>query len=321
MKNNHKREFKGNNLLLCVDNYTAVDIVATGRDPNCDDIIEIALVKIRDGQKIDSYYSLINPGYPIPDFIIELKGISNDMLLSAPSIENIIHDIQLFLGDDIIVCQNAPYVINFLYDQFTDYNTEPLKNDFIDTCRLSRWLYKELPDHRLETIVSSLGLESENPGRAFSDAIDTSRCYECMKNYIKENEIDLYSLTKRKRSKNKKHRLTINDINLENVIVDTDNPFYGKYFVFTGALETFRREDAERLVAENGGYFGDSVTKKTNFLVLGDYENIKTVKGGKTRKLLKAEELILSGQDLQIISEVFFLDLLKELKGDEQDEQ
>ena len=68
-----------------------------------------------------------------------------------------------------------------------------------------------------------------------------------------------------------------------------------------------------QFVVNLGGFCGDNVTKKTNYLVLGNLEFSSNIKNGKSNKLKKAEKLILSGQDLKIISENIFLDLLNEV--------
>lgn len=73
-----------------------------------------------------------------------------------------------------------------------------------------------------------------------------------------------------------------------------------------------QRKEAMQIVADLGGIPGDSVTKKTNYLVLGDNDYCKTIKDGKNSKQKKAEKLILEGADLQIISEQVFYDMILE---------
>ncbi len=72
------------------------------------------------------------------------------------------------------------------------------------------------------------------------------------------------------------------------------------------------RKDAAQLVANLGGILGDGVTKKTNFLVLGNFDYCSTIKEGKSSKHKRAEQLILKGQDLQIIPESVFLSMVAE---------
>ena len=85
-----------------------------------------------------------------------------------------------------------------------------------------------------------------------------------------------------------------------------------KVCVFTGTLERMQRKDAMQLVVNLGGSCGDSVTAKTNFLILGNNDYCTTIKDGKSTKQKKAEALILKGNDLQIISETTFYDMISE---------
>ena len=92
----------------------------------------------------------------------------------------------------------------------------------------------------------------------------------------------------------------------------TDSPLYGRVVVFTGALEKMTRKEAMQLVADLGGINADSVTKKTNFLVLGNNDLCSSIKDGKSSKHKKAEKYILGGADLSIIPENVFYDMLDE---------
>ena len=90
------------------------------------------------------------------------------------------------------------------------------------------------------------------------------------------------------------------------------SPIDGKVCVFTGALEKMLRKDAMQLIANLGGINGDSVTSKTNFLILGNNDYCASIKDGKSSKHKKAEQLILKGQDIQIIPETVFYDMVNE---------
>ena len=72
------------------------------------------------------------------------------------------------------------------------------------------------------------------------------------------------------------------------------------------------RKDAMQIVVNMGGFCFDTVTKKTNFLVLGNNDYCSTVKDGKSSKHKKAEQLMLKGQDIQIITENVFYDMINE---------
>ena len=93
---------------------------------------------------------------------------------------------------------------------------------------------------------------------------------------------------------------------------DPDSPLFNRFCVFTGKLERFTRKEAMQIVADLGGFNEDGVTKKTNYLILGNNDYCTTIKEGKSSKHKKAEKLKLSGQDIEIIPESVFYDMLAE---------
>lgn len=97
-------------------------------------------------------------------------------------------------------------------------------------------------------------------------------------------------------------------------------PFAGKAVMFTGALESMKREDAQKMVVEAGGKAASSVAKTLDYLVIGDKDLENYNNGWRSSKLKKAEQLINDGAALQIISESQFLGLLAAPGASEDDE-
>ena len=75
-------------------------------------------------------------------------------------------------------------------------------------------------------------------------------------------------------------------------------------------LENLTRKDAFQVVVDHGGFNDDTVTKKTNYLVLGNLDYCNSIKDGKSLKQKKAEAYMLKGQEISVISENVFLDML-----------
>ncbi len=98
----------------------------------------------------------------------------------------------------------------------------------------------------------------------------------------------------------------------EGAVFDESHPLFGKVCVFTGTLDKIPRKDAMQAVLNLGGQIGNSVTKKTNFLILGCNDFCSSIKDGKSNKHKKAEELKLEGYDIEIIDEKVFYSLLEE---------
>jgi DNA polymerase-3 subunit epsilon len=88
------------------------------------------------------------------------------------------------------------------------------------------------------------------------------------------------------------------------------HPLYGQNIVFTGVLERMLRKEAAQLAANLGALCQNGVNKSTNILVLGNNDYNPLIKGGMSSKQKKAQEYILKGQDLIIISENVFYDMV-----------
>lgn len=303
------RPNKGKNLIEFPDSYVLLDTETTGLDPEYDRIIEFAAIKVRNNEIVDKFQTLIKPPYKIDSFITELTGITNEMLESAPALEEIFSKIEEFIKDEIIIAHNANFDINFLYESSLRLDKNGITNNFVDTMRLSRRIFPEEKHHRLCDLIERFSIGSNVEHRALSDVLQTNACYQYLKNYILENNIDIVSLYPKKKHYFKATELC-SEIEIENI--NQDSSIYGKGFVFTGVLNKMTRKDAMHIVLNMGGFCFDSVTKKTNFLVLGNNDYCSTIKDGKSSKHKKAEQLILKGQDIQIISENIFYDMINE---------
>lgn len=293
------RDQKGKSLLTRTKDFTAIDIETTGLSPEYDCIIELAAIRYRNGQPSGQFQQLVNPEFKIDEFITELTGITNEMLSGAPKIDVVLPDFLSFIADDIIVGHNVNFDVNFLYDNCQYEKLPPFKNDFVDTMRIARRLHKDWPNHRLDTMIDKLSIGSRDLHRALNDTSLTAESYLVM---IEDPSWDF--------SMKDATAFRAKDIVAKEGMVREDSPLYGKVCVFTGALESFTRKEAMQIVADIGGICGDSVTKKTNILVLGNNDYCKAIKDGKSSKQKKAEQLILSGADLQIVPETVFLEMI-----------
>ena len=395
-----KREFKGESLQYFPDSYIIIDTETTGLDPKRDAIIEIAALKVVNGTIIDTYSSLINPEHPVNFFVTELTGITNKELSEAPLASEVLPSFYDFIEDFILVGHNVNFDINFLYDHILSLMGKYVSNDYVDTLYISRRYYKNVPNHKLETLSKFLEIEQNTFHRALSDCMTTFSLYnileEASKHPLKHEEqlldtlnigennpfyekrilihgtpqiytdffiksvirkchaklrysyqhYDLVILSKFT-YKNyidgmytktfgdgsieviseedfytalsipvptvtvSKKNLSIKDIVPENTDFDETHPLYNKLCVFTGTLERMSRKTAMQLVVNLGGSIGSSVTKKTNYLILGNNDYCFSIKDGKSAKQKKAESLKLSGQDIEIISEDVFYDMIE----------
>lgn len=322
---------KGNSLLDFPQNYTVIDIETTGLDPNFDSIIEIAAIKVVNNSIESTFSSLVKPPvieydeeyddcnflsdddghkyYYVDDYISKLTHITNEMLDTAPEAKDVLNDFVNFISDDILVGHNVNFDINFLYDNLLNYWDYKLTNDFIDTLRLCRRLHKELPHHRLSDMVEFYKIDTSSAAhRALSDCETTNKLFERLHDSMLEQfeSLDNFKLS----FKRKRKTIDVNSITTSNENFNTLHPLYQKVCCFTGKLEKLQRKDAMQLVVDLGGIVANSITKKTNYLILGNNDYCPTIKDGKSSKQKKAEKLKLSGQDIDIISENTFYEML-----------
>lgn len=309
-RNSYYRKGKGNSLLQFANDFTVVDLETTGLDPTYDSIIEIGAVKVRDNKIVSTFNSLVKPNYEIDEYITELTGITNEMLEKAPNIDTVLPNFLKYVEDDIIIGHNVSFDINFIYDNKYRLFNQPFSNSYADTMRLSRILLPDMPHHRLKDLIKLFNITVSKQHRALEDSQSTLKCYFHLKQIAIEQfgSVDLFSESHKQ--KHSKKKLDLKTITTSAVTFDESNPFFGKVCVFTGALEKLKRADAAQLVVNLGGICGNSVTKKTNYLILGNNDYCPTIKDGKSSKQKKAEELKLKGNDIEIISENVFYDML-----------
>ena len=296
---------KGNSLLETVSDYMVIDIETTGFDPFWDEIIEVAVLKVRNYEVVDHFQSLIDPEIKIDEFITLKTGITNKMVRGKPTISDIIPELFDFIGNDIILGHNVNFDINFLYDCSEGYKV--LNNDFVDFLRLSRRIYPDFEDHRLDTIMVNLGIPDRKLHRSLNDCYVTNECYIHTVNHIQREGIVLKDLFKKKHEYVNYSKFAP----LDPSNIDPDHECYGKHFCFTGALENLTRNEAAQIVANFGGIIQNSVTKETTYLVLGNFDYVK-LKGDKSTKQRKAEELYLKGHEIHILSENVFFGMIED---------
>ena len=303
------REHKGKSLLTSVSDYVVIDIETTGLDPRYDSIIELGAIRYRDDIAVDKFSSLINPGHEIDAFISYLTGITNDMLALSPTLEQQLPAYLDFIGRDMIIGHNVNFDINFIYDAAESLGLSSVSNDFVDTMRLSRRLFKEYKHHRLCDLVERFDIDHQPGHRVVADCCATASVYQYLKSYMQLNSIHFEYL-----NSNRPHRpnlLKAADIVPQTDSFDESHPLFGKVCVFTGALQRMLRKEAMQAVINLGGICEDNVTKHTNYLILGNNDYCSTLKGGKSNKHKKAEQYKLAGQDIEIISEDVFYELLE----------
>ena len=177
MYKNIKRELKGKSLIEDLNNYTVVDIETTGMSWNFSKILEISALKVRNKEITEEFSELINPHEPIPYFIKNLTGITDEMVCDALELDEVLLKFKDFLREDIIVGHNVNFDVNFLYDNFLNVLNNPMQNNFVDTLRISRKLLPELKHHKLDNLTQYYNIKARDKHRALNDCVLTNKVY------------------------------------------------------------------------------------------------------------------------------------------------
>ena len=141
---------------LLDEEYVVFDTETTGFTPYNDQMIEIGAVKIKNGEITDRFDELINPGRKLPEKIVELTNITDEMLDGKDTEENVTKRFMDFVKDSPMVAHNAKFDIGFISAALNKYNLGTFNNTVIDTMSMARMLYPNWRNHKLSTLVKEL---------------------------------------------------------------------------------------------------------------------------------------------------------------------
>jgi len=154
--------------------FAVVDLETTGAAPSVAAVTEVGAVKLRGGECLGTFQTLVNPGVAIPPEIVYMTGITNVMVGPAPPIGPVLSSLTEFIGDAVIVGHNVRFDISFLDAELTRRGQSRLTNPVVDTCALARRLVRgEVPDCRLSTLARHFRLDHTPNHRALADALAT----------------------------------------------------------------------------------------------------------------------------------------------------
>ena len=302
------RPAKGRSLIETPSTFVVFDIETTGLDSLSNEIIEIGALKVKDGKVVDTFDHLIKPSHPISDFITNLTGITNEMVETAETIEEVLTQFINFIGDNILMGHNVNFDINFVYDHAEKYNNHILNNDFIDTLRLARKLLPELSHHRLSDLADYYNIDKTGHHRALKDVEMTLEVY----NHLVEEILNQYgNIDNFKKQIYKNSYDNFSDLTPQTDKIDKNNLFYDKNIAITGNFVNLPRKEAVQKILNLGGHYISKVTEETDYLIEGSKRS-RYQKNPKSTKQLQAEKLISEGVDIKILTEEEFLKIINE---------
>ncbi|MDE6656223.1 MAG: PHP domain-containing protein, partial [Anaeroplasmataceae bacterium] len=158
--------------------YVVFDIETTGLSQSYDEIIEIAAHKVYQGGIIDTFEVFVNPGFPIPEKIVGITHITDDMVKDALSIEEILPKFMDFCKDAILVAHNATFDVGMIYRDVKKYHMGYEMLPVIDTLNLFRAGYgTEVKTFNLKSLCKYFKVKQEQHHRATDDTRVTALCF------------------------------------------------------------------------------------------------------------------------------------------------
>ena len=176
---------------MMIKDYIVVDVETTGLNPKFDRLIEIAAIKIKDNNIVDAYNTLVNPGITIPQRIVNLTGITDQMVSESPKINDIIIEVNKFFGDHILLGHNLIFDYGFIKQSCIN-NKLSFEKDGIDTLKIARKVLPDIEKRSLEYLCNYYNIKQDIRHRAYDDAHSTHILYQRLLEAFGNNNTDLF---------------------------------------------------------------------------------------------------------------------------------
>ena len=174
--------------------FIVFDLETTGLFKYSDKITEIGAVKIENGEIVEVFNELVNPERMIPQKVVELTGITNEMVMDKPKIDEVLPKFLEFSKDAYFVGQNTDFDIGFIKEACDNlsYKFEPV---YLDTLPMARSIFPYMGRFSLDKLAKKLAIGPFNHHRASDDAVTTAKIFIKLFEKIKEKNKD-FSLEK-----------------------------------------------------------------------------------------------------------------------------
>ncbi len=165
--------------------YCVLDLETTGFSPKTEMITEIGIMKVKNGEVLDSFSCFVNPQKPIPARVVEVTNITDEMVKDAQTIDKVFPKMLEFIKDTVLVAHNAKFDINFL-----QYFARKLGYEFdftyVDTLGMAKDLFPDFKKYKLGKIAENLKIKVEVAHRALDDVDTTVKVFNIMMDMLKK---------------------------------------------------------------------------------------------------------------------------------------
>lgn len=175
-----------------LESFVVVDVETTGLSPDKNQVIEIGAAKIKNGEVVKTYQQLLSPIQPLTPKIVQLTGITDEMLQGQPSFQEIAEEFLTFLGEEPLLGHNVEFDYRFIKTEFARID-KVYEAKLIDSLTIARTLLPELESRSLESLCKYYGIQNERAHRALCDALATFELYQKMELEAGEGRESLFA--------------------------------------------------------------------------------------------------------------------------------
>lgn len=168
--------------------YCVLDLETTGFSPRLEKITEIGVMKYQDGKVIDKFSCFVNPEKSIPPRVVEVTGITDDMVRNAETIDKVFPKLLEFIKDSVLVAHNAEFDVGFLRHFARELGYE-FDFTYLDTLSLAYELFPEYKTYKLGRIAKNLGIKVDVAHRALDDVDTTVKVFKVMLDMLRERGV------------------------------------------------------------------------------------------------------------------------------------
>lgn len=293
-------------------NFVAIDFETANnfRRSAC----SLGLVRVENGEIVERRYWLIKPTpFEMGYYQQQVHKINLIDLINEREFDEVWEDVKPYLENQVVVAHNGSFDFSVINHLLAHFSLEPVNYIPICSLQLARFTWIGELAYGLSYLVST---KLDNFTFKHHDALADAEA--CARIFVKivhalnipdEESLITHSYkasTRRKIGVAQRAKKVYDEDNL----LTEANPFYGSEVVFTGTLEYFTRKEALLIITKIGGIATNSITNKTKFLVTGQQDMYKVGNGLKSSKVVRAEQLAKKGQDIQLINEEEFIEML-----------
>jgi len=304
--------------VLGVDGFVALDFETATRSRASACAVAIAVVD--DGKVQDIHRWLIQPpGNEYEGFNVSIHGITPAMTAASPSITEVWPEVSDVIGGRPLVAHYAAFDMSVLRQSLTEAGSPWPSMTYFCTRAMAKRAWPGMLSYSLIDLADECGITFEHH-EAGADAATSAElaiafCGHASQRHLADASKALRLMARILTSDSWRPSglspSRLDDLTPTVSDVAEDGPFYGKTIVFTGTLSSgLTRAEAAQYVVNAGGRATNSMSKKVDFLILGQQDSYRLRDGVHSGKMLKAAELQASGTPIEVISEDTFLRML-----------